>query len=353
MNEHYHVFKHGQKCGPFSLDDLLNEIEGGRLDYEDFCLRIGASTCEKIRQTLDWEDSHLLTNSLADEVDSPSSTNASNGGETLADSDEFESEEHSLDLDDDDEQDTSKLDDNPDCNEDPGSDSIEGDDIDPEAFQFEYDEDDRSVDEPSDDSKTPLSEYSEDTYSGDDDNEHRFEPDTQQGYDENFLSDEDEDGQNPSEPDIPRGGPPADSTAILYSGRPSLLSYPYSLFLIALSLFAGIWLRHQFDWVIFAGLSIALIVFIQLQFRRSRHQYYITPRQVEVIHGLILESSREICIEDIGAIYIRQRGLQGLLGLATIQFAAAESPMPILVFHNIRRARRIKNLIRRLQDALE
>ncbi|MFK5923848.1 MAG: PH domain-containing protein [Verrucomicrobiota bacterium] len=344
MNEYYHVFKHGQKRGPFSLDDLLNEIESGRLDYEDFCLRIGASTCEKIRQTLDWEDSHLLTNSLADEVDSPSATNASNGGETLADSDEFESEKHRLSLDDD-EQDPSELDDNPDCNEEPHPDSIEGDDIDPEAFQFAYDEDDRSVDEPIDDSKTPLSDYPEETYSDDDDNEHRFEPDSQQGYDEDFLSDEDD--------DEPRDGPPEDSTAILYSGRPSLLSYPYSLLLIALSLFAGIWLRHQFDWVLFAGLSLALIVFIQLQFRRSRYQYYITPRQVEVIHGLILESSREICIEDIGAIYIRQRGLQGLLGLATIQFAAAESPMPILVFHNIRRARRIKDLIRRLQDALE
>lgn len=161
--------------------------------------------------------------------------------------------------------------------------------------------------------------------------------------------DDDIDGTNQS----PLSRPPRDSTAILYSGRPSVLSYPNSLLLITISLALGICFRSQYDWALLAGLCLALLVSMQMQLRRTRHQYYITPKQIELMQGLILINSREIPIAHIGAIHIRQRGFQGLLGIANIEFASLESPMPILVFHNIRAPRRIKDLIRRLQDALE
>ncbi len=340
MNDRYYVFNHGRKRGPFSLDDLLNEIERGQAEYEDYCLRIGAASCEKICVVLDWEDEHLISaasRQLGDSAEStlplaieatdwdvPDDSDAEGASaETEADS----SIGHEGDDEDYDQEET----------------IIEGDEEDGCELLSDEDEDedgdyaDECMENCEGDPTLPNLPNDEA-----DDIEYLDEADEQED-----LS-EDEEALTSIQ-----SGPPRDSTTILYSGRPSLLSFPKSLFLIVLSLGLGIWLREQFDWILFAGLSIALIIYIQAQYRRTRYQYFITPKQVEVIHGLILEDSREICIEDIGAIYIRQRGLQGLLGLATIEFAAVESPMPILVFYNVRSARRIKSLIRRLQDALE
>ena len=318
MNDRYYVFSDGRKRGPFSLDDLLDETERGQVEYEDLCLRIGATTCEKIREVLDWEDEHLiLTSGQQDDNALPEAEADTLELDDADDTDEMEiSEEEKTDHDDDDT-----------CD-------IEDDDeeYDDESLQ---DEDNR-LDENDDSAlkELPPEEIEESDYLEADD-------------------DSDDLSESVESPSSSHDRPPQDSSTVLYSGRPSLLSYPKSLLLVALSLGTGIWLREQFDWILFAGIAIALISIVQAQLRRSRHQYYITPKQVEVIHGLILENSREVRIEDIGAIHIRQRGLQGLLGLATIEFAAAESPMPILVFHNVRAVRRIKDLVRRLQDALE
>jgi len=306
MNDRYYVFNKGRKRGPFSLDDLLDETERGQADYEDLCLRIGDTTCEKVREVLDWEDEHLI---LTSEQDVLSDEEAE-----ASDADEIKI----ADLDD-------------------GLENNEDDETDDEEF-FSDEGEDEDVEEGS-----FLEESSEVEDDEVDENEELWIDEV-----EDDEPDEDEEPPNPNQ-----NRPPSDSTTILYSGRPSLLSYPKSLIVVVISLTSGIWFREQFDWILFAGISLALIAFIQAQIRRTRHQYYITPKQVEVIHGLILENSREIRIEDIGAIHIRQRGLQGLLGLASIEFAAVESPMPILVFYNVRAARRIKDLVRRLQDALE
>ncbi len=311
MTDRYYVFKNGCKRGPFSLDDLLNETERGRIEYEYFCLRIGSSTCEKVHQALDWEDGHIINST-------PSIAAASLEESVVPEpANPAETDEQEVNFSDDDDENID------DCNM-PDSDS----DSDSEKSLDDYS-----------DAATSLTDFP------DDENDHSELPEEHGDYDESAL------GAAP-EPTF-QSGPPRDSTTILYCGRPSLLSFPKSLLFVALSLGSAIWFREQFDWILVAGISCALIVYLQAQFRRMRHQYYITPKQVEVIHGLILESSREICIENIGAIHIRQRGLQGLLGLATIEFAAEESPMPILVFRNVRSARRIKSLIRRLQDALE
>lgn len=339
MNDRYYVFNHGRKRGPFSLDGLLNEIERGQAEYEDYCLRIGATSCEKICEVLDWEDEHLVSTAprQLEDFAEPSLTPAIEAADWDApdDGDEegevAETESEVIDREHEEE----------DEDYDQGETIIEGDvedGCDPLPEEDEHDEFADDYLENCDDDPTPP-DLSNDVTA---DIEYLDETDEQEDFSE------DEEALAPTQ-----SGPPRDSTTILYSGRPSLLSFPKSLLLIALSLGLGIWLREQYNWILFAGLSIALIIYIQAQYRRTRHQYFITPKQVEVIHGLILEDSREICIEDIGAIYIRQRGLQGLLGLATIEFAAVESPMPILVFCNVRSARRIKSLIRRLQDALE
>lgn len=308
MNDRYYVFNQGRKRGPFSLDDLLDETERGQILYEDFCLRIGAVTCEKVREVLDWEDKHLPpTPELQEENIEPEEPDeVEDAAIDDAGLDDEEPSEGSED----------------DLEEGPGEDEEENE-------KEYYDE--------------LLTNEDDDWEEDDDSDEDEFE------YFEEAEELEEFDETSPT----PQSRPPRDSTAILYSGRPSLLSFPKSLLLVALSLGTGFWLRNQFDWILLAGIALALITFILAHLRRARHQYFITPKQVEVIHGLALQNSREIRIEDIGAIHIRQRGLQGLLGLASIEFAAVESPMPILVFHQVRSARRIKDLVRRLQDALE
>lgn len=315
MNDRYYAFSKGRKRGPFSLDDLLDETERDQINYEDLCLRIGSTTCERIRDVLDWEDKHLiLTPGIKDEYIPEQEEDAPDHDEV----DELEFiDDDDGDLDDEESYET--LDDDP-------------EEATPEDEEEGYDElKPKEADDTKEDNTPDSDEFEYSEESGEHEELEEFE--------------------ETSPP--PQNRPPRDSTAILYSGRPSLLSFPKSLFLVALSLGAGIWLRSQFEWILLAGIALALITFILAQLRRARHRYYITPKQVEVIHGLILNNSREIRIEDIGAIHIRQRGLQGLLGLASIEFAAIDSPMPVLVFYNIRSPRRIKDLIRRLQDALE
>ena len=51
-----HVLKDGALHGPFTIDDLLDLVENGDINYEDECLRSGSETYETLRQILDWED---------------------------------------------------------------------------------------------------------------------------------------------------------------------------------------------------------------------------------------------------------------------------------------------------------
>ncbi|CAN5196335.1 hypothetical protein BH23VER1_BH23VER1_09590 [soil metagenome] len=53
---------------------------------------------------------------------------------------------------------------------------------------------------------------------------------------------------------------------------------------------------------------------------------------------------------DIRAINVRQRGLLGLLGVGTVEFASAGSDAIEVAFSNVRRPHRIKALVRQLQD---
>ncbi len=50
-----YVLKNGHRLGPLSVDEILDFIEEGSLDYNDLCLREGAAECERIREILDWD----------------------------------------------------------------------------------------------------------------------------------------------------------------------------------------------------------------------------------------------------------------------------------------------------------
>ena len=55
------VLSEGQRLGPFTPDELLNQIERGVVSYEDACLRAGAKRIERVREVLEWDDSEEET----------------------------------------------------------------------------------------------------------------------------------------------------------------------------------------------------------------------------------------------------------------------------------------------------
>ncbi len=317
MNDRYHVFKQGQKLGPFSVEELLSEIEDGQCEYRDWCLRIGATTCLTLRDVLDWEDDYSLRETVGDDPLSSQPTEETSG----------------------------------------------------DAKDKSYGETQDS--RPHEDANTGDDEGFDDGFAGKDDSdftEQEFDFDYREPVPRDLLGEYDDGlGEKiglPEEPDgeweTPAGPrpvfnnpPPADPMTILYSGRPSILSYPLSLVLTLLSLAAGIYFHRHYEWVLSAGIALAVIFFVGAQLRCMRFQFFIRPRQIEVVHGLLLRDSRELCIEEIGAIHIRTRGLGGLLGLESVEFASTESPMIVAVFHNVHCAQDIKSLIRRLQEAME
>lgn len=155
-------------------------------------------------------------------------------------------------------------------------------------------------------------------------------------------------------PGPPRRGPalpPRDPGAILYAGHPSVLSFPKTLLLIAAAIGAGIVLRENSGWWLFAGLIVALFGVSWILLERSMKLYLITPKRVEVVTGFIAKSSHEVRIEDIRAINVHRPGIAGLIGVGTVEFASAGGADIDVAFSDVYAAYRIKVLVRRLQDA--
>jgi len=50
-----YVLKKGHRIGPLSVDEILDFLEEGTLDYNDLCLREGSAECERLREILDWD----------------------------------------------------------------------------------------------------------------------------------------------------------------------------------------------------------------------------------------------------------------------------------------------------------
>ncbi|MEM7697374.1 MAG: PH domain-containing protein [Verrucomicrobiota bacterium] len=50
------IIKDGKQLGPFSVDEILDQIEAGGLEYEDLGLRSGAEKAEPLHQILDWQE---------------------------------------------------------------------------------------------------------------------------------------------------------------------------------------------------------------------------------------------------------------------------------------------------------
>lgn len=149
-------------------------------------------------------------------------------------------------------------------------------------------------------------------------------------------------------PAMPAGPPP---DRLLYAGHPSALSYPVSLGSLVGGVTAGIWLYGVDPKYTLAALALAAAGLVRLSLVRYCHDYHIHTRRIESVVGLLARSSREVRIEDIRAINVTCRGLSGMLGIGTIDFHTS-GDAPEIVFQRVWAARRVKALVRRLQDAL-
>lgn len=168
-------------------------------------------------------------------------------------------------------------------------------------------------------------------------------------HDDEELDEEDdpeEDGSTATPPvAVPRGD------RLLYAGHPSIITYPFSLLALAGGLSAGIWLYRYDGLYTLAGLGVAMIGLIRLSLASFTHDYHIRERRIEVITGLLARSSREVRIADVRSINVTCRGLSGLFGIGTVDFITS-GDQPEVSFHKVWAARKLKQRIRRLQDAL-
>lgn len=170
-------------------------------------------------------------------------------------------------------------------------------------------------------------------------------------WDESEEEEDDEEVENEEEeepvPETPR--PPSDR--LLYAGHPSILTYPVSLLAVVGGIFGGVWL-YRFDGTYtLAGIGLAMLGLIRLSLVSFTHDYHIRERRIEVITGLLARSSREVRISDIRSINVTCRGLSGMAGIGTVDFITS-GDQPEVSFHKVWAARKLKQRVRRLQDAL-
>jgi hypothetical protein len=160
---------------------------------------------------------------------------------------------------------------------------------------------------------------------------------------------------------VTRNDPPGNVKApppreqLHYRGRPNILAYGKSLLggilLIAGILFAS---EHFPDHFPSPAREIALTLvaglFCGLAIHRYASLYLVTSRRVEFVEGLVARSSREVRIVDIRAINVSRKGLRGLIGVGTVEFASAGGDDVEVAFRDVWNAAGIKRLVRSLQD---
>lgn len=164
-------------------------------------------------------------------------------------------------------------------------------------------------------------------------------------------SDEETPDERPHDvPTASSSGPPPG--AILYSGHPSILTYPLSVIGVVGGVVGAIWLfpidlRFSVVCLLVCGISLTYLTFI-----RFTRDYLITTKRIEVISGLIARSSNEVRITDIRAINVTCRGIPGILGIGTVDFFTTGDD-PEVRFERVWAAKEIKQLVRRIQDSRE
>ena len=154
----------------------------------------------------------------------------------------------------------------------------------------------------------------------------------------------DEDEEEPDEYLYTPGG-----ERILYHGHPSWLSYSKAVFLAVLMAVSGA-LAAPFGLRYAAlGLLCSSAMVLCVGIARESRSFLVTDERVEVIWGLLGRSSKEVRIRDIRSIDVHESWFTGLLGLGSVDFSSSANPGVEVSFYHVRKAHRIKELVRQLQ----
>lgn len=131
--------------------------------------------------------------------------------------------------------------------------------------------------------------------------------------------------------------------------HPSWWAYakPLTLFVL-LGIASGLGFQFGTSYA-FAGTGLAMVTLLGIIAARFCCDYYVTDERVEVVWGLIGRSSKEVRVCDIRAIDVHEQGIMGLLGIGTVDFSSAGNAAVEVQFRYVRRAHRIKELVRDLQ----
>ena len=168
---------------------------------------------------------------------------------------------------------------------------------------------------------------------------------------EDDYSDEEDEAVAPDEESASGNPPSLSPSAILYAGHPSILNSPGSILAIMAGFAGGVWIYATNPWLTLFGFLAGILALVNLSLIRFTSDYHITPKRIEVTKGLITRSSNEVRIQDIRAINVSCRGLRGVLGIGTVDFFTAGDD-PEVTFEQVWAARKVKILVRRIQDTL-
>tara|TARA_R110000850_G_scaffold29258_5_gene80879 strand:+ start:783 stop:1478 length:696 start_codon:yes stop_codon:yes gene_type:complete len=138
--------------------------------------------------------------------------------------------------------------------------------------------------------------------------------------------------------------------AILYQGHPSILSYPIPFLGLIGGVVGAAWLYPLDGRLTLICLIVTALSLIHISLMRFTSDFLITPLRIELITGLIARSSNEVRIADIRAINVSCRGFTGILGIGTVEFFTV-GDSPEVSFRHVFSAKKIKDLVRRLQDS--
>jgi len=99
-----------------------------------------------------------------------------------------------------------------------------------------------------------------------------------------------------------------------------------------------------------APFLIAIVVFLLVQFDRSRRIYQVTNRRVVVEWGILAKSSNEIRVQDIRSINVSRSGLSGMLGIGNVEFSSAATDDAEVIFIKVPAADKVRDAVRTLQN---
>ncbi len=219
-----------------------------------------------------------------------------------------------------------------------------------EAEEDEWEEDGESWDEDEEEGEPEEGEWDEDEEEEepeegewDEDEEEEGEPEGDE-WDEDW---EDEGGAEKGE----RDGV-AEASGVVYHGHPSLWHYSGGFLLALLGFVFGWGLGPRGIEYFACGFGLGVASLIAVLVARSTRDYVVTAKRVEITWGWLARSSQEVRIEDIRTINVRCRGVAGMFGIGTVEFSSTGDAIDV-AFEQVAGARKVKRLVRDLQDALE